>query len=82
MGSFWRAFIEEFNKFSQIGMILEYQEQFEYLRSLMNADNPTLLERFFIGKFINGLKLELQPMIRLLKPCALNQAFEQTLLQE
>lgn len=48
----------------------------------MDVDNPTFLEIFFIPTFICSLKLELQLMIRFLKPQTLNQVFEQTLLQE
>lgn len=53
-----------------------------HYRALMTVDNPTLNERYFISSFISGLKPKLQPMIRLLKPRNLNQAFEQALLQE
>lgn len=38
--------IEKFTKLFQIGIVLNYLEHFEYLCSLMNAENPTLLERF------------------------------------
>lgn len=34
------------------------------------------------SSFISGLKPELKLMVRLLKPHTVNQAFEQTLLQE
>lgn len=40
------------------------------------------VEKFFISNFISNLNLELQPIIRLRKPCTLNQLFEQTLLEE
>lgn len=77
-----KDFIEEFTKLSQIGTVFDYQEQFEHLRSLMDTENSTLSKRFFISSFISSLRPQLQPMLRFLKPQTLNQAFEQTLLQE
>lgn len=55
--------IEEFNKLAQTSTILEYQEQFEHLQALMNADNPTLLGKFFISNFISNFNAESQSMI-------------------
>lgn len=46
----------------------------------MVANNST--EKYFISSFINGLKAGLQPMIWLLKPQTLKQAFEQAPFQE
>lgn len=62
--------------------MLEYQEQFEHMHALMMADNAMLSEHFFISSFMSGRKTELRPIIRLLKPQNLNQAFEEALLQE
>lgn len=55
-GPLRKYFIEEFTKLSQTGTVLDYLEQFEHLRSLMDVNNPSLSERFFISIFINGLR--------------------------
>lgn len=80
-GSSRKDFIE-FNKLSQTSIVLHYQDQFEHRCSLMDAGNSMFSKKFFIFSFISGLKLELQPMIRVLKLRALNQVLEQALLQK
>lgn len=54
-GPLRKNFIKEFTKLSQTCIIFDYLEKFEYLRSLMDIDNPTLSENFFISTFISGL---------------------------
>lgn len=66
----------------QVSSVIEHREQHENLRAVMMSDNPTVTEIYFISSFVSELKTEMRPMIKLLKPHTLNQAFEQALLQE
>lgn len=70
-----RDVVEEFNKLQQKGSLVEYQEQFEELRSLMMGKNPHLSESYFVSSFISGLKVEIKPMLHLLKPITFQRAF-------
>lgn len=74
--------VEEFNKLQQVDSVARYQEEFESLRSLLLAKNPCLTEQYFVSSFISGLKEELKPMVRLMKPPSLLEAFEVAQLQE
>lgn len=69
--------VEEFNKLQQEGTVEEYVEKFEELRVLMAAANPYLSESYYISSFISGLKKEIKPMLRILEPQTLYNAFEQ-----
>lgn len=60
--------VKEFNKLQQVDSIEKYQEDFESFRSLLLAKNPYLTEQYFLSSFISGLKEELKPMVRLMKP--------------
>lgn len=60
----------------------EYQERFEELKPLMLTKNRNLDENYFISSFISGLKEEIKPMIRMLKPATLTEAFELSQWQE
>ena len=48
----------------------------------MLARNPHLTEQYFVSSFISGLKEELKPMVRLMKPQNLLDVFEVAQLQE
>lgn len=74
--------VEEFNKLQQVDSVEKYQEEFESLRSLLLAKNPSLSEQYFVSSFLSGLKEELKPMVRLMKPQTLLEAFEVAQLQE
>ncbi|XP_027120880.2 uncharacterized protein [Coffea arabica] len=74
--------VEEFNKLRQEGSIEEYQEKFEELKPLMLIKIRNLDENYFISNFISGLKEEIKPMIRMLKPATLVEAFELSQWQE
>ncbi|XP_026416100.1 uncharacterized protein LOC113311482 [Papaver somniferum] len=52
--------VGEFNKLSQAGTVLDYQESFEELKALMLAKNRHLTEECFTYSFISGLKEELR----------------------
>lgn len=54
----------------------EYQERFEELRPLMLRKDLILPESYFISNFINGVKDEIKPMLKMLKPPLLLEAFE------
>ncbi|XP_027081018.1 uncharacterized protein [Coffea arabica] len=74
--------VEEFNKLQQVGSIDDYQERFEELKPLMMIKNRNLYENYFISSFISGLKKEIKPVVRLLKPATLSEAFELSQWQE
>ncbi|CAN1821061.1 hypothetical protein LINPERHAP1_LOCUS29356 [Linum perenne] len=62
--------------------MLEYQERFEDLRSKMLKRNPTLNETYFINSFISGLDDEIQPVLMMLKPPDLTNAFLHARIEE
>jgi hypothetical protein len=74
--------VEEFNKLIQDGNMDDYIERFEELRSLMGALNPLLPEAYYVSSFISGLKDEIKPMLKILKPARVLVAFEQAKWQE
>lgn len=63
--------VEEFNKLTQQKGLKEYIEKFEELKSLIPVKNPTLQESYYISSFISGLKEDLKPMLKILKPIIL-----------
>ncbi|XP_027150544.1 uncharacterized protein LOC113750800 [Coffea eugenioides] len=71
-----RDVVEEFNKLQQVGNVDDYPEKFEELKPLMMIKNQNLDENYFIFSFISGLKEEIKPMARMLKPATLFEAFE------
>jgi hypothetical protein len=74
--------VKEFNKLIQDGNMDEYIEKFEEMRSLMGALNPLLPEAYYVSSFISGLKDEIKPMLKILKPARVMVAFEQARWQE
>lgn len=60
--------IEEFNMLVQVDSVLSYQERFEELRSLILCKDPRFSKSYYISSFISGLKDELKPMVRMIKP--------------
>jgi hypothetical protein len=69
--------VEEFNKLTQEGGMEEYVERFKELKSLMYSLNPLLPESYYISSFISGLKEDIKPMLKILKPGTLMTAFDQ-----
>ena len=69
--------VEEFNKLKQEKSLEDYMEKFEELKSLMSSWNPSVPEAYYVSSFINGLKEDIRPMLKILKPKTLIQAFEQ-----
>lgn len=57
--------VEEFNKLVQQNTVLNYQERFEEMRSLLPTENSGFTERYFISISISGLKEELRPVVRM-----------------
>ena len=53
----------------------EYEEKFEELKTLMLIRNPKLDEEYFVSSFISGLKEEIKPMVKMVKPQTLSKAF-------
>ena len=74
--------VEEFNKLMQEGDVDEYVERFEELKSLMHSLNSLLPESYYISSFISGLKEDIKPMLKILKPVTLMIAFDQAKWQE
>jgi hypothetical protein len=74
--------VEEFNKLLQDRGVKEYVERFEELKSLMNSLNPSLPESYYVSSFISGLREDINPMLKILRPTTLMQAFEQAKWQE
>jgi hypothetical protein len=74
--------VEEFNKLTQEGGMEEYVERFEELKSLMHSLNPLLPESYYISRFISGLKEDIKPMLKILKPDTLMTTFDQAKWQE
>lgn len=74
--------IEVNSKLRQKGAIMEYQEQFEELKSQVMISLPHLPESYSISIFTNGLKEEIKSMVKIIKPTTLAKAFEIVLLQE
>ena len=56
--------------------VKEYHEKFEELKPLMLVKNRNLDENYFISNFISGLKEDIKPMIRMMKPTTLIEAFK------
>ena len=56
--------------------VKDYQEKFEELSSLMLIRDPHLSESYFVSSFISGIKEEIKPMVKMLKPATLLEAFE------
>ncbi|XP_052198354.1 uncharacterized protein LOC127805643 [Diospyros lotus] len=76
------ADIIEENKLKQKGSVMEYQERFEELKSLMLNSHPTLTEAYFVLSFISGLNEELHPTVKMMHPVAVKQAAEKARLKE
>jgi hypothetical protein len=74
--------VEEFNKLMQEGDVDEYVKRFEELKSLMHSLNSLLPESYYISSFISGLKEDIKPMLKILKPVTLMIAFDQAKWQE
>ena len=43
-------------------------KKFEELKSLMHALNSSLPESYYISSFVNGLKEDIKPILKILKP--------------
>lgn len=74
--------IEEFNKLQQTGSVQDYQDKFEELKTLLLYKDPRLSEQYFVSSFISGLREELKPVVRMMKPSSLIEAFEIAHCQE
>ncbi|XP_026451994.1 uncharacterized protein LOC113352386 [Papaver somniferum] len=65
--------VGEFKKLDNVNTVLEYQEQFEELKALMLAKNPSLTEEYFIHSFISGLKEDIRMVVQMFTPNTLQQ---------
>lgn len=72
---------EEFMKLRQEDPLEEYQDSFEALRIRMESVMPALMEAFSSSGFIEGLKDEIQLVVRMFIPTTLTQAIEIARLQ-
>jgi len=48
----------------------------------MSALNPSLTESYYVSSFISGLKDDIKPMLKILKPANVLMAFKQARSQE
>jgi len=48
----------------------------------MSVFNPSLAESYYVSSFISGLKDDIKPMLKILKPSKVLMAFEQARWQE
>jgi hypothetical protein len=60
----------------------EYVERFKELKSLVNSLNPSLPKSYYIFGFINRLREDIKPMLKILRLATLIQTFEQAKWQE
>ncbi|CAN1826587.1 hypothetical protein LINPERHAP1_LOCUS31622 [Linum perenne] len=74
--------VGSFNKLKQTRTVLDYQENFEDLRSGMMKLNPARNEAYLINSFVSGLDEEIQPVLMMLKPPDLTYAFLQARMEE
>ncbi|KAJ8427985.1 hypothetical protein Cgig2_012073 [Carnegiea gigantea] len=74
--------VEDFNRLSQTGIIDEYLERFEELKSLMLVKNPLLPADYFVDSFIGGLVPQIKSFTRAFKPTTLTEAVNYARLQE
>lgn len=68
--------IEEFNKLEQDKGVEDYIEKFEKLKYLMSTRNSSLPESYYVSIFISGLKEDIKPMLKILRPTSLMQSFK------
>lgn len=60
----------------------EYVDKFKELKSLIHGLSSSLPKSYYISSFVSGLKKDIKPMLKILKPMALTIAFEQAKWQE
>lgn len=66
----------------QNGTIIEYQEHFEELKSQVMLTLPHLPKAYYKSVFTSGLKEEIKPIVKIIKPTTLANAFRVAILQE
>lgn len=71
-GSGLEDITEEFLKLRQDGTLDEYQDKFENLRIRMDRVLLELGESYFLSRFTCGLKDDIRPMVRILRPTSLS----------
>jgi hypothetical protein len=67
--------IGQFHSLRQTGTVPEYVNKFEELMGLVKRDNPSLVDDYFTGSFVVGLKEPIQHHLQCHKPNSLTQAF-------
>lgn len=74
--------VEEFMRLMQEGSIEKYQDRLENIRVRMERVLPELGESYFLSGFIEGLRDEIKPMVKMLRHIDLTHAIEEARLQE
>lgn len=74
--------MEEFMRIRQEGTIEEYLNRFEDVRIILERIMPSLEELSLLSILVGGLRDEVRPVVRMLKPTTLAQAFQTARLQE
>ncbi|XP_021653075.2 uncharacterized protein LOC110644554 [Hevea brasiliensis] len=74
--------VEEIMKMRQEGTVEEYQDKFEDRRIRLERVMPNLGEAYFLSAFVGGLRDDIRPMVRMMKPTTLFHDFEIAKYQE
>lgn len=74
--------VEELMKIRQERTIEDYQVRFENVRIRVERLRPSLDEAYFLSVFVGGLKDDIRPLIRMLRPTTLAHAFQIAKFQE
>ncbi|XP_056698524.1 uncharacterized protein [Spinacia oleracea] len=74
--------VENFNKLQQTGLLEDYVDEFENLRSIMMMNNHILPETYLLESFVGGLKAAVKPFVKAFKPDSISEAIDLARLQE
>jgi hypothetical protein len=74
--------VGEFNKLKQWADVESYRNKFEELKLLMQRENPTLDELYFINSYLSGLREDLRLCVLSCRPKTLKETYEASIYQE
>ncbi|XP_074346381.1 uncharacterized protein LOC141685160 [Apium graveolens] len=67
-----RDVLDLFNKLRQDGTVMEYEDKFEELRSMIVVKHQGFSEEYFVSSFVSGLKDHIKGAIRMFRPQTLS----------
>ncbi|XP_074346216.1 uncharacterized protein LOC141684986 [Apium graveolens] len=73
---------EQFNKLQQTGLLEDYIDEFEDVRSLMLQYNHVLPDSYVLDSFVGGLKATVKPFVKAFKHANIVDAIEYARLKE